>query len=244
MVNSKSISGDVITANGENHLTNSGSIAGSVFGGANADIFTNSKTISGDVHLGDGTNTLTNTGTIAGQFLGGTGVDTVTNTGHIVGKVDLGAGNDTYTGGKLSDTVYDNDGADTYKLETAPTPMLRSAIPAATATAPSTGVRVSTLITPLTQRRRSSSISTRATISSSARTRPAATMSPRPAYSTRLPISRMSQAAAATTSSMAPPRLTLLKAVPATTPLSALPATTCTAAPGKTPCSAAPVGTC
>ena len=96
ITNSGTMTGGLQLGNGNNSVTNSGTIDDIVAGSGN-DAIVNSKTITGDVLLGGGT-------------------DTVKNTGTVGGIVDLGAGNDVFTGGNFAETVRDADGSDTYKF--------------------------------------------------------------------------------------------------------------------------------
>jgi Ca2+-binding RTX toxin-like protein len=94
IVNSKTIGGDILLDDGNDKVTNSGTVA--------------------TIDLGDGVNSLTNSGTIA-ALIGGAGIDTIHNSG-IIQTVDLGGGDDKYTGGAKSDSVGDSDGSDTILL--------------------------------------------------------------------------------------------------------------------------------
>ena len=133
--------GDIYLGDGSDTLVNNA--AGKIYGqvilsGYTLDADGNILTIdrSNDA-IGDGTsNTLTNNGFIGSRVLSGDGNDTVINSGTIqnfidlaggndtvddtlgkvIGQVYLGAGDDHFIGGAINETVYDEDGHDSYVM--------------------------------------------------------------------------------------------------------------------------------
>jgi hypothetical protein len=120
IVNSGTINGtDSIFTNsafGNEIVTNTGSLLGSVKLGAGNDSLTNSKLIVGDVRMGDDADTVTNSGTITGTVSMEAGNDILKNTGTIQGDIDMGTGDDQFFGGTKNEFVGDQDGADKYML--------------------------------------------------------------------------------------------------------------------------------
>ena len=128
MHNSGTLNGD-INLDGNNVLTNSGTINGSFFGGSGTDTVSNSGTINGNFFGGSGTDTVRNSGSVSAVLLGD-GTNTLTNSGHIFiyssgfGSVFGGNGADTVTdyaivngvvkSGTISDVVNLLDGNDTF----------------------------------------------------------------------------------------------------------------------------------
>ncbi|WP_321395924.1 hypothetical protein [Emcibacter sp.] len=82
---------------GDNRLTNSGTITGDTTFGAGADEVSNSGTIKGNLDLGSGDNSLTNSGTITGAVALGDGINVLTNSGELTGDIGAGNGADTVT---------------------------------------------------------------------------------------------------------------------------------------------------
>ena len=100
---------------GTSQLTNSGTIDGEVDFGTSVAKLINTGDIADNVTFGDGGNTVKNSGYIGGSVTLGSGNDIVTNTGP-AGTFLLGAGNDKFVGGNNSDSVYDDQGNDSYSL--------------------------------------------------------------------------------------------------------------------------------
>jgi Ca2+-binding RTX toxin-like protein len=84
--------------------------------GTGDDTITNSKLIDGSVGLGDGDDKLTNSGTITGDVYGLDGNDVIKNTGTVTGVINLGDGDDSFSGGGKTDTLTDSNDSDTVKL--------------------------------------------------------------------------------------------------------------------------------
>jgi hypothetical protein len=103
------LSGIEILNGGTHTITNSGIINATGFSIADLsvsiDTVRNSGRIIGTMSLGGGDDTVTNFAIVGDVIKSGT----------IAGTVDLGAGNDNFTGGANSETVKDENGADTYR---------------------------------------------------------------------------------------------------------------------------------
>ena len=98
---------------GNNQLTNNGTITGDTTFGSGNDEVVNTGTINGFVNLGGGTNSLDNQKTLTGNITGGSGADTVTNSGTITGTVNLGSGANSLTNsGTLTGAVSGGAGND------------------------------------------------------------------------------------------------------------------------------------
>jgi hypothetical protein len=107
VINSKNI--DIVDlGDGNDTLTNSGTIRDGLVLGSGSDKATNSGSIGLDsdkglVELGEGDNTLTNSGVVQRRdsdgvsVLGGSGNDTLTNSKTLLGGVDLGDGSNKFT---------------------------------------------------------------------------------------------------------------------------------------------------
>jgi Ca2+-binding RTX toxin-like protein len=108
------IAGGVLLGHGNNKLTNSGLIEGSVISGKNNDTFGNTGTIGGLISLGNGANKLTNSGLIDGSVTGGFEKDTVVNSGTIDGGVFLsGDVNSLTNSGKIFGVITAGADVDT-----------------------------------------------------------------------------------------------------------------------------------
>lgn len=122
LTNTGFIGTGVVLGDGNNILNNSGTIDGNVTGGSDVDTLKNAVKVGkkavggsmGSVDLGDGDDSFSNIVSFTVKV--GKKKKVVTASGEIDGNVDLGAGNDTFTGGANSETVLDNDGADTVSL--------------------------------------------------------------------------------------------------------------------------------
>jgi Ca2+-binding RTX toxin-like protein len=113
--NSGSMAG-FVGNNGNTHVTNSGSIRGSVLISGNAGLLDlqNSGLLIGNVSAGSaGSDTVVNTGSIVGEIHLRDNNDTFTGTGGTSGTVFGDGGNDKLTGGSSADTLLGGDGVDT-----------------------------------------------------------------------------------------------------------------------------------
>src|SRR5690349_8687124 len=88
---------EVNGGDGDDTITNDGTITGSVDGGAGNDSLTNTSSgeINGDFEGGSGNDEITNAGTVNGDVNGGDGTfDFITNTGIVNGDVNGNNGRD------------------------------------------------------------------------------------------------------------------------------------------------------
>jgi len=136
VTNTGKLDGGVSLFGGANTLTNSNLISGSYTGGAGIDkIYNKAGGTIGNIDLSDGSDYVENGGavsTITGGNTGtivknsgsiyditlGSGKDQFTDSGNgsVFTSIKLGAGDDVFTGGKHYETVYDDEGKDTYKF--------------------------------------------------------------------------------------------------------------------------------
>lgn len=133
IINSGFLFGEIYAREGNDSITNSGTIDGAIFLDGGADILVNTGTVYGDINGWLGADNLRNAGTLNGALLSGADNDILTNSGTINGNVDAWTGNDTFTntgtvngwiflglgtdkfiGGAKAENVADEEGADRY----------------------------------------------------------------------------------------------------------------------------------
>jgi hypothetical protein len=125
VTNAGTVNGDVDLGDGDNAVTNSGTVNGDVVVGDGSNTIANSGTVSGSIVAGDGGNQLSNTGTVGGSVTTGSGADALVNTGTIAGPVDLGGGNDSLVvgaTGSFGGTVSGGTGSDSLSFGTPAAP--------------------------------------------------------------------------------------------------------------------------
>lgn len=101
---------------GDDLVTNSGTVNGTIELDRGADKITNSGEINGDTGVGDDNDTITNSGEINGAITLGSGDDVYQGAlGSVTGAVSGGAGSDLLVGGAEDNVLQGGAGADTLR---------------------------------------------------------------------------------------------------------------------------------
>jgi hypothetical protein len=106
----------VDAGNGNDTITNNGTMNYEMNGQRDNDTLINNGTVNGDMDGNFNNDTVTNNGTVNGDMLGGSGSDIVTNNGTVNGEVIGGSGSDTVTNSGSAETVRGGSGDDTVNL--------------------------------------------------------------------------------------------------------------------------------